>query len=355
MPYYPDQRFVSDLATIYREVMLPGEAIGNVIVKAGQAVDIRETVARGLIPERHRIIEAARELRLKDINSLEHALDVTLNTRVEAGQTIASNGNRELKAPADGLLVHVGNGRIVMQNMPEIIHLEAGVRGEVVKVYPGRGVAIEAVGAVVQGVWGNGGSVISTLSMEPSGGIDRLSRDALDTTLKGQVVVTQRPLTANTIEIASQRGFAGLVAPSMDAALMPKAVQSNLKIMLTEGFGNIRMSRAITILLQDFDGQQLTLDAYQPQRWSSRRPELVINIRTIEEAPAPNWRMALQKGMRVRISRDPYMGVSGVVVGLPVHPAQIDNGLRLPVAEVELSTTGEIVDIPLANLELAGR
>lgn len=355
MPYYPDQRFVSDLATLYREVMLPDEALGDVIVREGQAVDIRENVARGMIASRHIIIEAARELRLKDRDALEHALDVTFNTRVEVGQVIASNGNREVTAPVTGVLVHVTEGRIIMQEMPEIFNLEAGVRGDVVRVYPGRGVAIEAVGAVVQGVWGNGGSVISTLQMEPPGGIERLSQGGLDTTFKGMVVVTQSPLNRAMIDVAIERGFAGLIAPSMDASLMPLLTDVELHVMLTEGFGQIRMSRAIIQLLEDFDGQQLTLDAFQPQRWSSRRPELVINIRTMEEVAAPDWRLALQKGMRVRISREPHMGATGNIVSLLPRPVLLDNGLRVAAAGVDLHATGEIVVIPLANLELAGR
>jgi len=68
--YYPDQRYLSKLTTIHREVTLPENAIGNVQVREGARVDVRDKVARGLIPARHVIIDAASELGLRNPQNL---------------------------------------------------------------------------------------------------------------------------------------------------------------------------------------------------------------------------------------------------------------------------------------------
>lgn len=354
MRYYPDQRLVSEMTTINREVLLPSEAIGSVIAVEGQAIDIREHVARGLIPARHYVLPAAEILRLRNTSRLQRTMEVKLNVPVSAGDVLAVNRNRRVTAPVDGVVVYVGEGRIIMQEMPEIINLEAGVRGKVVRTYPGRGVAIEAIGAVVQGVWGNGGSVISTLRMEPPGGVETIPPDELDNTYRNEVVVTRRPITPRVLEVMTGRIFAGLIAPSMDSSLLDQVLELNNRVMLTEGFGNIRMSQAILALLQEFDSYQVTLDTHTPQRWSSRRPELVINRSTDEPPPPVDWQISLRRGMRVRISRTPHSGVAGRILELLDTPVELENGLRVPGARVEIGPD-EIVEVPLANLELAGR
>jgi hypothetical protein len=54
--------------------------------------------------------------------------------------------------------------------------------------------------------------------------------------------------------------------------------------------------------------------------------------------------------MSIRVTRAPYAGQSGVVEGLPEQAAAVEGGLRVPVASVRL-TTGEVVTIPIANVE----
>lgn len=357
--YYPQQRFISSMARVYREALLPDEAIGSVEVEEGQRVDIRDRVARGLVSGRHRIIHAADQLGLRNPDTLRDKLLVQPNRRFEEGAAIAGDnperGNRVF-APADGLIVRLDKGRIIMQETPRVINLEAGVRGRVVQVRPGRGAVIEAAGAVVQGIWGNGQNLISTVRIEPPRGIANMSRESLETEYRGEIVVTNRPLTRAELEIAGIRNFGGIIAPSIDAAILDSVLDVSFAVLLTEGFGQMKMSNAAFSLFQEFDGRQGTLDAYLPRRFEPRRPEVIINrppgegdrLDSREEANNP-----LKTGMRVRIIREPYAGVTGRVVELPAQPVQIENGLRVRCARVEL-LAGEYVDVPLANVEFVG-
>ena len=74
MPYYPDQRHVLEMSTIQREQSLPEDAIGSVDVRQGASVNLRDVVARGRLPSRYVMVEAAQYLRLKNPDDLlKHA------------------------------------------------------------------------------------------------------------------------------------------------------------------------------------------------------------------------------------------------------------------------------------------
>lgn len=353
---YPEQRFATKLATFQRETVLPEGAVGVVLVTEGARVDIRDWVARGIHPTRYALIEAAQELRLRDEKSLPKMLLVKERARVARGDAIAganAKRGRRVFAPFDGFIVYVGEGRIIMQELPEILNVEAGVRGRVTRILNGRGVTIEATGALVQGVWGNGRSAIANLRMEPEGGIESLSMDQFDASYRNEAIVLREPLTISALRAAERRLFAGIIAPSMDASLLDRVMEENRAVLLTEGFGKLRMSAPVAALLQEFDGYQAMVDAAQPGVQVGRRPEIVINRSGDEQADVLRLGNALRKGVRVRIVREPNAGLFGRVIELPSGLQRLENGLRVRCALVEL-TTGVKTLIPLTNLELAG-
>lgn len=357
MQYYPDQRIVSKLSTIHRECLLPEEAIGVVRTHEGAKVDVRDVVANGRILARHRFINAARILGLRDKKAVEQLLLVKLNEVVNADTPIAGkrkDRGKRVFAPVKGTVVGVDNGRIIMQEMPELVKIEAGVAGRVIQVYPDRGVAVEAVGAIVQGVWGNGRSIISPLRMEPEHDLRQIIKESLDIRYKSAVIVVYNSLNLDLIELLEEGNINGVIAPSMPAELMPRVLESRMAIMLTEGFGASRMNGEVHGLLKEYDGYQVILDADLPGRWTARRPEVVINRSIDERPPGLNLNATVKTGLRVRITRQPHLGQIARVAELPSQPLVLPNGLRVMGAQVEL-ISGEIVNIPLANLELAGR
>jgi hypothetical protein len=354
MSFYPDQRFVSDLIRLRRDVRLPDGALGGVVVSKGQAVEIRNKVARGIIPNRHIIIEAANELGLRDFSALKNLMLVKERTRILEKDPIAGKDPKRGKrvfAPKDGMVVFVGEGRIIFQEMPRVVELEAGVRGTVVDVVNEREVRIEAVGALVQGVWGNGRNVITTMRMEPSGGIEEMPRDELDTNYRNEIIISTHPITPEVLEVAEFRGFGGIVAPSMSAGLLDEALAWQGAILLTEGFGEMRMSPSTLELLKEFDNYQATLNASLVNRWEMRRPELVISRSSGDNIAVPGMFDGIKRGAIVRITREPYGGLIGKVLELPKKAMLLENGLRVMSAKVELTTTGQQFFVPLASIE----
>lgn len=353
--YYLEQRPISEMMQIRRRSLLPDYVIGTVRAELGSIVDIRETVARGFVPAPYHIIEAARDLRLNAREDVGDLLLVEMHEPVAKGQIIAGKDperGRRIKAPMDGWVVDVKDGRIIMQALPEEIDLEAGVRGQVVHVLEGRGVVIQAKGGVIQGIWGNDRHVIAALHLEPEDGIETISVDDLDTRYRGDIVVTKTKLTAAKIDTALAQSFAGIIAPSMDAELIAKALDSDLAIMITTGFGDVSYRRQTWQILETYEGFQAVLDAALPQRFDDRRAELMINHMS-KEALDPQGHASLQVGTMIRITREPYAGRMGRVVALPQQPVRLANGLRVLVAEIDVGA-GELVDVPLVNLEFAG-
>lgn len=357
MPYYPDQRYISEMTTIRREVALPDDAIGRVRVQPGDKVDIRDEVARGMIPARHRIVEAQRTLRLRNPDAIKEKLLVKLGERVKADQPIAGDPKRRgrrVVSPVNGILAYAGEGRIIIQETPRIIKLEAGVRGRVVEVNP-RSVVMETVGALVQGVWGNGRSTIAALRMAPAQGIESIRSTDMGEGYRNEIVITPHPLTASGLKVAETRAFAGLIAPSMPAPLLQAARENKVAVLLTEGFGRFEMTPDLLDMLMEFEGLQAALDAYLPRRYEPRRPEIVINrVRGDNLTPLPDPLIPLRRDTLVRVSRAPYLGQVGRIVDLPDAPILLETGLRLPCARVDLSLGG-VATLPLANLELVGR
>lgn len=358
--FYPDSRYISNLTTIRRECLLPEAAIGSIQVTDGARVDIRDVVAHGAIPARHVILEGQQFFGLRKADSLDALMLVKVGDVVDVKDPIAGKSRdrgKRLLSPVRGVVTRIADGRVILQEMPEIIDLEAGVQGRVVRLYPGRGVAIETVGALVQGVWGNNRRVIAPMRTEPDGGLENMTEaDVIESRYRGAIILIRQSLTMDAIRIAQDQNSAGFIAPSIDADMREFLLKSDLALMLTEGFGSMRMSTSIFSLLNDFDRRVVTLDTYMGQFWEPRRPEVVINLPVPkgEQPSRANIMQALRPGMRVRITRAPYAGQMGEVQELPEHPLLMDNGLRVKCAHVTL-VAGDVVTVPLANLEATGR
>jgi hypothetical protein len=228
------------------------------------------------------------------------------------------------------------------------------LNGVVVELREHRGVVIETYGAVLQGVWGNNRRAIGPLQPEPREGLQGMLFDAIDIQYRGAIVFTKRPLRAAALKIVEEQGFAGVIAPSMEADLMPMAAAATTAVLLTEGFGTHRMSSINAAFLDEMHSRQATMDALMPEPMDLRRPEVLINVPLGEQRPpAPNINLALQPGSAVRVTRGSTPGVTGTVVDLPKVPILLENGLQVRCAQVEMST-GEKLMVPLANLEVTG-
>ncbi len=356
--YYPEQRHLLSKTTIRRERVLPDASSGEVTVPNGARLTLTDTVARGASPAPYVLIDAARFFNLRDPDKLFDLLVVRIGQQVEEGEILAGHEGRrgkKLLSPSAGTVVDIAQGRIVLQEFAPPLELEAGLNGTVVGVRKGRGVVIETFGAVLQGVWGNNRRSLGTIIQEPSDGLEGIYGDSINTQYRGTIVITRRQLKRVTFQVIEDQGFSGVIAPSMEPNLIETALQVGAGIMLTEGFGGMRMSNVAAQFLEMMNGRQATLDAVLPAPLETRRPEVIITVplQPGERPPAPNLNAVLQVDREVRLTSGNWAGMVGHILNLPKERVSLENGLRVPCAQVEL-VTGEKIHVPLANIEVSG-
>lgn len=354
--YYPEQRLMLPLTLIRRERALPeGVSSAKLETSIGARVGLRDVVVRGALPAPYTALEAARLLELRRPDDLPALLQVAVGEHVEQGQMLARRRRRKLIAPVSGVITLVQGGRVLIKADPAPVEVTAGVNGQVLEVDPARGVLIETYGALLQGVWGNGKRAMGALRFEPADGLD-YAGDALGMQYRGAIVVSKRRLKPVALTLMETQGVAGLIAPSMEADMCEMALRAPGPILLIEGFGTARLTPSIQQFLTDLEGRQATVDAAQPSLISKTRPEVIITVPlpAVDRPAPPTLQLGLQTGMAVRVMRSDGSSIAGQITGLPDAPQLLDNGLRVPCAQVEL-ITGERSAVPLANIEVFGR
>lgn len=354
--YYPEQRLMLPLTLIRRERMLP-EGVGSAKLETstGARVGLRDVVVRGALPAPYTALDAASLLKLRHPGDLPALLQVAEGEHVEQGQMLARRRRRKLIAPVSGVITLVQDGRILIKTDPTPVEVTAGVNGQVLEVDPARGVLIETYGALLQGVWGNGKRAMGALRFEPADGLDNAG-DALGMQYRGAIVVSKRRLKPAALALMETQGVAGLIAPGMEADMREMALRAPGPILLIEGFGTARLNPAAQQFLTGFEGRQATVDAARPSLTSKARPEVIITVPlpAVDRPAPPVLQLGLQTGMAVRVMRSDGSSIAGQITGLPDAPQLLDNGLRVPCAQVEL-ITGERSAVPLANIEVFGR
>lgn len=349
--YFPSHRHMLGSALLRRERTLPDMGV-RIEVANMTRVSLTDVVMRGVKPAPFAVIEGARFFGLRKADELVELMEARQGDRIEEGQTLAikSRGKR-LLSPITGTIVYVGDGKIILQQTPGVVEVEAGMNGMVVEIVTNRSVTVEAYGGVLQGMWGNNRRAVGTLSIEPREGVEKIRRDAMDIELRGAIIVTRQPVRKSTLAVMEEQNFRGLIAPSMEASLVDDVLKLQRPVLLTEGFGSMRMNTTTINFLIDMQGKQVTLDAVLPEPLEPRLPEVVINVPlTGNNRPAPpNTTQPLRRGDNVRLRS----GVTGKVSDLPKTPILLDNGLRMMCAHVELAG-GEKVTVPLANIDYLG-
>lgn len=137
--------------------------------------------------------------------------------------------------------------------------------------------------------------------------------------------------------------------------MLPKALAYEGAILLTSGFGDMRMNPSIESFLRLLEGRQGAIEASTVDSLRPARPEVILNLPSEAgvRPPVPRTDIALQPGCSVRLTRGRSIGSTGQILNLPKSPILLENGLQVSCAEVEL-VTGERLMVPLANIEVSG-
>ena len=125
----------------------------------------------------------------------------------------------------------------------------------------------------------------------------------------------------------------------------------NISVIITEGFGKMRMSKATFDLLKSFDGYSASVNGSTQIRAGVLRPEIIIPHELLVDEASDELALGMVPGTPVRIIRQPYFGAIGIVKFLPVELQQVESESHVRVLDVELED-GTIATVPRANVEI---
>lgn len=337
------------LTHVRRDRMLPLK--GHVLVGIGAHVNANDIVAEATQPGQHIILDIRRMLNIRRIEDAHQQIRYKPGEKVEKGDILAQiNGiiPRVVRAPAEGRVKGIYRGQIILETPGSKIELIAGISGNVTEILPDRGLVIEADGALLQGVWGNGKTGVGMLVIGATSLEDELTRATLDVSLRSAVVLAGHVAQADTLAAAGELPVRGLVLASMTADLIQTAKKMDYPIILMEGFGRLPLNAAAVNLLTTNHKRDIVLNGlWDPER--NEKPDLFIPL-PAQGVIALDY-ADFETGRTVRVTVPPFAGQAATLIHVRPGLTAFANGLRVVAADIELETN-LIVTVPLANLNV---
>jgi len=338
---------------IRRERLMP--AGGRIIARRGQEVNPADVVAEAMLRPEHLLLDIARGLGLAP-SEADHYIQHRAGDEVGEGDVIAGPvgiGRRVVRTPKSGTVVVAGGGQVLLELEGEFSELKAGYSGVVADIIDDRGVVIESVGSLIQGVWGNGKINYGLLNILAHAPDELVSPAMMDVSLRGSVVMACYCEDEKVLTSAEDLPVRGMILASMDSALVPIALGVSYPIMLVEGFGKLPMNQDAFNILISGTMREVSVNAEPWNRIANTRPEAVISLPDGVLPVIPTDSAAFAIGQTVRVVSAPYKSLVGTLTNLLPGLSVLPSGIRAQAAGVRL-LNGDTVQVPLANLEIIG-
>jgi hypothetical protein len=366
--YTPGLR-VTPFAVLRRERRLPLK--GRVLVATGDTVHPETVVARTELPGNVQTVNLAARLSV-DPGKVPDTLKQPVGSAVKKGEVIASSRSlfglvtTHVEAPVDGTIESVSHisGQLILREPPIPVEVTAYVEGVVAEVLPDEGVIVEARAAFLQGIFGVGGETMGPVMMAVESAGDELTRERLRPDMKGAVVVGGAYVSYDVLMHARSIGVAAVVVGGFDDGDLRRLLGRDLGVaitgsedlgltlVLTEGFGRIRMAGRAWDLMTAGVGRTASVSGATQIRAGVMRPEILIPRPSEGAGGEEAYGSGLEVGCLLRAIRQPYFGRIGKVVDLPTELVQLDSEAHVRVLVVEFTDDGSRATIPRANVEL---
>jgi len=352
-----------------RRLPIPGE----VLVKEGAKVSFDTVVARTYLPGNPFTVRASNILGIEPYE-IEKFMKKKVGDEVEKGEVIAEYSSffglsrRIVQSPCKGTIESISpvTGTVILRGAPIPVEVKAYISGKVVEVMPNQGAVIETNAAFIQGIFGFGGETHGDVEVIAESPDDVLTEDQINNDHKGKILVGGSLVTRKALERAREVGASGVVTGGIDARDMTEFLgyeigvgitgheEAGLTVVITEGFGKMRMARRTFEILKSFDGHHAAMSGATQIRAGVLRPEIIIpHQETAEHKIEDESRHdeGIKVGSLVRIISGPYFGRIGKVSRLPVELERIETESLVRVLEVVLED-GKKVIVPRANVEI---
>ncbi|MDC1037738.1 hypothetical protein OAR31_01565 [Candidatus Marinimicrobia bacterium] len=351
-----------------RRLPIKGEVTKNV----GDILEPNDIVATTDLPGNVQMVKVANILNIGPADVLDVML-VAEGDTVKKGEMIAQTEGifgyfkSDVKSPIDGTIESVSGvtGQIVMRDAPIPVEVDAYMTGIVKEILPEEGVIVESDAAFIQGIFGIGGESRGNMEILVNDREQELSSDLLNESHKGKIVVGGSFISLKTYKKALSLGVAGVVVGGFNYYDLEDILGYTLgvaitgsedlvtSLVVTEGYGNIRMGSRTYDLLKEHEGKFVSINGATQIRAGVIRPEIVIPL-SKKEIPETSVYESEEKGIGegslVRVIRAPYFGRMGLVKSLPPELQKMESETMVRVAEVEIDN--EVLIIPRSNLEM---
>ena len=345
---------------------------GELKVGEGDAVKADDIVAKTNLPGNVHMVKVANRLNISPADIIDVLL-VKEGDTLNKGDMIAETQGlfgffkSELRSPVSGQIESISDvtGQIVMREEPLPVEVDAYVSGTVLDVIQDEGVTIESEAAYVQGIFGIGGEARGNLEVISTSRDDELSIEDINENHSGKIVVGGSFVSLEAYKKALKLKVKGIVVGGFNYFDLEEILGYRLgvaitgtedlvtSLVLTEGYGNIKMSDRTYDLLKAHDGKFVSINGATQIRAGVIRPEIVIPLGDNEmpsDATTEKEKLGIESGSLVRVIRAPYFGKIGNVIELPPELQQMESETMVRVAKVSID--GEDVIIPRSNLEM---
>ena len=345
---------------------------GDVIKIKGDLLKPDDIVAKTDLPGNVQMLKIANLLNIGP-SDLPDVMILKEGDKVTKGELIAqTNGlfgffKSDVKSPIDGTIESISDvtGQIVLREAPIPVEVDAYISGIVEDVIPNEGVVIKSDAAFIQGIFGIGGESRGTLEVVVPDRESELTEDLLKEAHRGKIIVGGSHISLSAYKKALSLNIAGIVVGGFNyydleeilgytlGVAITGSENLNTSLIVTEGYGNIRMSSRTFDLLSKHNGKFVSINGATQIRAGVIRPEIVIPLSKDDLAnkhPLESGEKGISDGSLVRVIRAPYFGQMGTVKSLPSELQKMESETMVRVAIVEID--GDELTIPRANLEM---
>ncbi|OGC41912.1 hypothetical protein A2Y85_01090 [candidate division WOR-3 bacterium RBG_13_43_14] len=367
--YTPGLKVLSHTVLIKdRRLPLPGD----ILVKQGEKVTAEQVVSRTKLPGNVQTLNIAGLLGILP-EEIEEAMLKKAGEKVKKDELLArSKGffglfKSHVKSPIEGRIESISKitGQVILREPPIPVEVIGYINGEVIETIKQEGVRIRSSGSFIQGIFGIGGETIGLLATAVSSPDQPLTQNDIDKSFKDKIVIGGSIVDYDTLVHARNIGVRGIVVGGIEDNDLKKFMgydigvaitgheQVGLTLIITEGFGRLRMADRTFNLLKSLEGKKASINGATQIRAGVMRPEVLVPL---ESAPTKKTAdlssgTGLEIGMSVRIIREPHFGDIGKIINLPVDLADIETEAHVRVLSVELDNK-ETITLPRANVEI---
>ncbi|MBC8527679.1 MAG: hypothetical protein ISS28_00775 [Candidatus Cloacimonetes bacterium] len=361
--------------TISRSIILKMDRIlplkGEVVVKEGDKVQADDVVARTDLPGDVIPLNVANKLGIQPSDVPEKMLKKT-GDEIKQGEVIALSRvlfglfKSKVPSPVNGTVENISSitGQVLLREPPVPIEIKAFIDGIVTKIYKDEGVEIENKSAYVQGIFGIGGEITGEIKMAVDSPISILTPDLIDETFKDKIIIGGSIVDLPSIKKALKVRAKGIVAGGIEDNDLKEFLgfdigvaitgheDKGITIVLTEGFGPMKMASKTFNLLKEFEGYKASMHGKTQIRAGVMRPEIIIPIPFKEEELKVKEEEAagLQIGSQIRIIREPHFGKICTVSALPEDLVVVQSETKVRILKAKLENGTEVI-VPRANVE----